>query len=141
LELEGELFKRRMGVLSHPLADQGHSGRITARPTTAGMRPWGNLSSRPPPLQQLLHKRGADAEEHRQGQLGAKALVIGLEDFLSKVNRIRLHACQPMTCSPSKQLQIALGILSQISTAVYTCHAQHIIAVCSRVWRTLQTAV
>jgi hypothetical protein len=71
LKLTREFFKRRIGILLHPLADQGKSGRITARPTTAGIRPWGNLSRRPPPLQQLLHKRAADAEEHRQGSLGA----------------------------------------------------------------------
>jgi hypothetical protein len=85
-EPESEFFKRCIGVLAHPLADQAKNGRITVRPTTAGVRPWSNLPGCPPPLQPLLHKRTADAEEHRQGSLGAQALVIGLQEFLSEVN-------------------------------------------------------
>jgi hypothetical protein len=108
LEPETELFQRGIRVCLHPVADQGQCCRITARPTTAGMGPWGNLSGRPAPMQQLLHKCVADAEQRGKSPLGAKALVIGMEDFLAKINRPGLHACQSRMCSPSRQLQTAL---------------------------------
>jgi hypothetical protein len=53
---------------------------------------WRNLSRGASPMQQLFQKRLADAEQGRERTLRAEALIVGTQDFLSKVERIGFHA-------------------------------------------------
>jgi hypothetical protein len=47
------------------------------------MRPWSNFPSCAPSSQQLLEKRAADTEQASHSALGAKLVVVGVENFLS----------------------------------------------------------
>ena len=92
LKLSTELFQGGIGLGLDQLPDEGQGGGVAARLAAAGMRARGNLPRRAPPVQQLLEERLAHAEESREGPLRAKVLIVGAQDFLSKVERIRSHA-------------------------------------------------
>jgi len=74
------------------LSHEAQSRAVAAGLAAAGMGPWRNLSRGASPMQQLFQKRLADAEQGREHPLRAEALIVGTQDFLSKVERIGFHA-------------------------------------------------
>jgi hypothetical protein len=77
--------------LDHP-PYEGQGCGVAARLAATGMGARCNLSGRAPALQQLFQKRLADAEQGRERPLGAEVLIVGPQDFLSKVERVGFHA-------------------------------------------------
>jgi len=92
LELGTELRQRGIGLRVNQLAHQRQSRRVAVRLAAASMGPRRNLPGGPPPPQQLLQARVADAEQGRQGPLRAAVLIVSTQNFLSEVKRIRFHA-------------------------------------------------
>jgi hypothetical protein len=76
----------------HPPTDLRRSGGIQAQPLTAGVGLWGNDASRTVAAQELLDKRKADAKDVGNRLLRAHPALVGVQDFLSQINRIASHA-------------------------------------------------
>jgi hypothetical protein len=55
------------------------------------MGPWGNRPHGAAAPQQVLDKGAADAKQRRQGALRAAVAVIGLDDFLAKIEGVWFH--------------------------------------------------
>jgi hypothetical protein len=92
LQLGAELCQGRIGLCLDKVAHQGQGRGIAVGLTATGMRPRRNLPGRVPPPHQLLHEASADAEHGRKGTLRPAPVVVGLHNFLSKVERIGFHA-------------------------------------------------
>jgi hypothetical protein len=103
-----QLCQRGIGVLLESLAYHRERRLITAGLAASGMRPWRNLARVTAPLNELLDKRAADAKQRREGPLRAAVFVIGMEDFLAKIEGIGLHVAHTRPCLPSIQMQTAL---------------------------------
>jgi len=74
------------------MAHQGQGRGVAVGLAATGMRPRRNRSGPAPSLHQVLHEATADAEQGRQGTLRPVPVVVGLHNFLSKVERIGFHA-------------------------------------------------
>jgi hypothetical protein len=92
LQLGTELGQGGIGLGLDKLAHQGQGRGGAARLAPTGMWPWPNLPARAPPLHQLLHEASTDTEQSRQGPLRTAPMVVGLQNFLSKVKRVGFHA-------------------------------------------------
>ncbi len=92
LQLGAELCQGHVGLGLDEMAHQGQGRGIAVGLAATGMRPRRNLPGRVPPPHQLLHEVAADAEQGRQGTLRPAPVVIGLHNFLSKVERIGFQA-------------------------------------------------
>jgi hypothetical protein len=75
----------------HQPTDLRLGGGIQARPLTAGVRLWGNDASRTVTAQQLFNTRKADAKDVGNRLLRAHPALVGVQDFLSQINRIASH--------------------------------------------------
>ena len=90
LELGTELCPRGLRLLVDQVAPQGQGGWGAGWLTSARVGPRrARLSRAPPPR---LQDRRADAEQGRQGPWRAALVVVGLQDFLSEVERRGVHA-------------------------------------------------
>jgi hypothetical protein len=92
LQLGTELCQGRIGLGLDKVAHQGQSRGVAVGLAATGMRPRRNLPGRVPPPHHLLHEASADAEQGGKGTLRPAPLVVGLQNFLSKVERICFHA-------------------------------------------------
>jgi hypothetical protein len=92
LQLGTELRQGRLGLGLDELAHQGQGRGVAVGLAATGMRPRRNRAGRPPPLQQLLHEAAADPEQGGQGARRTAPVVVGIQNFLSKVEGIRVHA-------------------------------------------------
>jgi hypothetical protein len=64
---------------------------IQTWPLPAAVRLGGNGAGRTVPAQQLFNKRKANAKDVGESSLRANSTLVGMEDFLSQINRIASH--------------------------------------------------
>ena len=75
----------------HQPTDLRLGGGIQAWPLTAGVGLGGNHASRTVAAQELLDKRKAHAKDVGESPLRAHSTLVGMQDFLSQINRIASH--------------------------------------------------
>jgi hypothetical protein len=90
-KLGAEFLQGGVGLLTQDQRDQLSRGYITAGLPPARVGPWSNRPRGAAPPQQVLDKRPADAKQHREGALRAAVCVIGMEDFLTKIEGVSFH--------------------------------------------------
>src|ERR687896_1436638 len=97
-----------MGVVAHQLTDLSLGRHIQAWPLTASVRLGGNGTSGAMAAQQLLNKGKADPKDVGENALRANPSLVGVQDFLSQINRIASHARYASGIAPYDQEKTAL---------------------------------
>src|ERR687895_1373728 len=97
-----------MGLVAHQLTDLSLGRHIQAWPLTASVRLGGNGTSGAMAAQQLLNKGKADPKDVGENALRANPSLVGVQDFLSQINRIASHARYASGIAPYDQEKTSL---------------------------------
>ena len=73
-------------------AHDGLRDLVADGPSAPSVGAWRDTPGGAAPPKQLFNKRLADPKEGCEGTLRAEPLIIGTENFLSKVKRVGFHA-------------------------------------------------
>jgi hypothetical protein len=95
-------------LVAHQLTDLSLGRHIQAWPLTASVRLGGNGTSGAMAAQQLLNKGKADPKDVGENALRANPSLVGVQDFLSQINRIASHARYASGIAPYDQEKTAL---------------------------------
>jgi hypothetical protein len=88
-----EFCPRGHGLVLDDWPPEGQRHAVAAGLAAAGMGPWDHLPRGASPRQPCLQKRLTDAEHGCEGTLGAEVLIVGMQELLSRVERLGFHAC------------------------------------------------